>query len=451
MTTRSVLTSHCRQARRAARLCAFVLCSLLAQSALADVGLTPMHMDVVAPPGGEAVAAQFTVINTSEEPRTVRFTVEDFTVGDHGALLFRHELESHGVPLESLERHAGASYVHAVEESVDLAPFEERMVTFEVTLPLDAHGQYFAMVRADAGVVVPQVVRGAPHNLRVRLQVGAFLFITAGWLSERARADGDLTSVRRATPARYEVDVADLRVEFPAPADERQTLRVVAEIESRSTVYYIGDMAAVILNSESRRIVERIRFSQGVKLVLPNSRRVYVGEVRSRLDPGTYRIRFNVDGDAPQLRDSRATSVELMESVIGLGEAVGAMRVLDVTPADRISLGPGTGRVEQRVRVYNNTDDAVRVETQVNAPDDVIPRLRVSPRRFGIPPGGVRSVRVAVRTGPGHDGGVAELAIVPVTRGGVAFPEEETRRLDLRVAPGIPRPNAVSSRPGSAR
>jgi len=366
-------------------------------------------------------------------------------------LRFRHELEAHGLPLDALERHAGAQYVGVTEESVDLGPFEQRVVAFPVSLPQNARGQYFAMVRADAGTLVPQAMRGAPHNLRVRLQVGAFLFITAGWKPERASEDGSAAAIRRATPARYEVEVADVRAEFPFPDDERQTLRVVAEVENRSTVHYLGDVTGVILDVKDRRIIERIQFAQGVRLVLPGSRRVYVGEVRSRLGPGTYRIRFDADGDNPRLRDSDGTHVELREPVAGVGETVGAMRVLDVAPTDHITIG-GTGdQRHQRVRVYNNTDDPIRVASEVTATGDPAPTVRVSPQRFSIPPGGVRSVRLSARSRHGAEGGIAELALRPATRGGISFPEEETRRLEVRVIPGKPRRAADSLRVGSSQ
>lgn len=412
---------------------ALVLCAVVSSRAVADVGLTPMHADVVAAPGGDAEPVELTVINTSGQPRTVRFTVEDFTVGDYGDLLFRHDLAARNLSAETLERHAGAAYVDAEEDVVDLEPFEERVVTFTVSLPQNARGHYFAMVRADAGVALAQANRGGAHNLRVRLQVGAFLFITAGWRPGREREDGEPAAIRRATPARYDLEVTDVRTEFPAPGDERQTLRVVAEVENRSTVYYIGDVTAVILNVDDRRVVERVRFSQGVRLVLPDSRRVYVGEVRSRLAAGTYRIRFDVDGDAPRLRDSYTTHVELMEPVAGLGAVGGMMRVLDVSPADEIRIGVADGQRQQRVRVYNNTDDVLRVVSSVAAAGEFAPGLRVAPRRFNIPPGGVRSVRVSARARRGYDGGIAELALMPSTRDGVSFPDAETRRLAVTV------------------
>jgi hypothetical protein len=391
-----------------------------------------MHVDVVAAPGGDSVPAVITVINTTNRSRKVRFTVEDFTVDDYGGLRFRHELEASSPVLDILERHAGSAYVTMDVDEVELDPFEERAVTCLVSLPQSALGQYYAMVRADAGTVVAPS-RGAAHTLRVGLQVGAALFITAGWRSQRPSAEGPLDSVRRATPARYDVDIGDLRVEFPQPGSERQALRLVAEVENRSTVHYIGDVTAVILNVEDRRIVERIRFSQGARLVLPNSRRVYVGEVRSRLDTGVSRIRFSVDGNNPGLRGFATTSVELMEPVAGLGGTGGLMGVLDVVPTDRVTLGSGAADAEQRIQIYNNTDDALRVDTQVSVSGSGGPRLRVSPRRVNIPPGGVRSIRVSARGRRGDADATAELALIPATRGGVTFPESETRRLAVHV------------------
>ena len=418
----------------AALLVSVAACAVLVPRAAGDVGLTPMRADVVAAPGGAAVPVELTVINTSDGPRTVRFTVEDFTVGDHGELLFLHDIEQRGLSAAALERHAGAQHVTLLEGHVELDPFEERVVTAVVSLPQGARGQYYAMARADAGATTPRAVRGAAHNLRVRLQVGAFLFITAGWQRPGSREGGAATSTRRVTPARYDVQVTGLHAEFPGPGDERQALRVVAEVDNRSTVHYIGDVTAVILDVENRRIVERIRFSQGVRLVLPNSRRVYVGEVRSRLEPGTYRIRFDVDGDGPRLRASHTTHLELMEAVVGVGGAGRSVGVLDVAPDGRITLGGG--RYEQRVRVYNNTDDPLRVAAQLDGAGDPPPGLRVSPKRFSIPPGGVRSVRVLARAQDRAKAATAELVLMPSTRGGVAFPLDEARRLEVHVDAG---------------
>jgi len=410
-----------------------VLYGVLLGQTHADVGLTPMHADVVAAPGGGVAHAELTVMNTSDQQRTVRLSVEDFTVGEHGNLRFRPELDAPSPLLDMLERHAGARYVSLDEDQLTLAPYEERSVTCSVTLPANARGQYYAMVRADAGTVFPQARRGAAHNVRYRLQVGSALFITAGWESDSSRGDGEPPRVRRATPARYDVEVDDVRFVFPAAGDDRQTLRVVADVTNRSTVHYVGDVTAVVVNVEDRRIVERINFSQGVRLVLPNSKRVYVGEVRSRLDAGTYRIRFAVDGDTPRLRASYTTNVELMEAVAGLANAVGSMGVLDVTPTDTVTIGSRSE--EERLRVYNNTDDALRVAARVTESADGPPRLRVSPRRFAIPAGGVRSVRLSAR-GRGGVAATAELALVPSTGDGATFPDRETRRLQVRVDAG---------------
>ena len=82
---------------------------------------------------------------------------------------------------------------------------------------------------------------------------------------------------------------------------------------------------------------------------------------------------------------------------------------------------------------FAHTDDALRVDTQVSVSGSGGPRLRVAPRRVNIPPGGVRSIRVSARGRRGDADATAELALIPATRGGVTFPESETRRLAVHV------------------
>jgi hypothetical protein len=158
--------------------------------------------------------------------------------------------------LEEFERRTAAPYIHTETPSVEMAPGEKTAVRFTIAIPSGGSGEYFALIRADPGPSPTVSQQSVGRRVRLTLQVGAFVYVTAG-TREPTDEDGRDLNLRvfRVPPATFNVEVADVRAEFPAPDSERQTLRVVATVANRGNVHFRAHVAGILRNVDTRRTI----------------------------------------------------------------------------------------------------------------------------------------------------------------------------------------------------
>lgn len=258
-------------------------------SSHASVRVTPMHVDVVAQPGGGPTPFDLAITNRSDAPRTIRFYVETFSVGLNGELVLESTPDLHGMSLEQFERWTAAPYIRTETPVVELDPTESRSVRFLVDLPSGSGGEYFALVRMNPGVSPTGSQESARGRIlvNVTLQLGVYVFVTAGTRLPTDVDGRDLNlRVLRVPPARFDVEVASLHAEFPDADDKRQTVKVVATVENRGNVHFHAKPSGIVRNLDTRRTVGRIQFSGGLGVVFPESAAGTSGRLHPHCRPG---------------------------------------------------------------------------------------------------------------------------------------------------------------------
>jgi len=415
----------------------------LSAGSRANVGVTPMRLDVYAEPGGPAETVWLTVTNTSDEPRNIALTPEFFDIAPDGSLLFeprlREERGSRYVP-----PHSGAAFLTVEGSPVFLQPGESRRVPVRVRLPADARGEYYAMITANPGPATPVSSPRGNREVRITFEISVMVIIVAGVVYP-PRVPGDSPTLVRATPARYEVEVTDLRVLFPKPTEPRQTLKIAGTFVNRGNAHIFADFTAKVRSVDERRSVEEVIFGGGARLVLPGAERRLLGEVTAPLSPGRYEVELSIRWDDQSAPAVRKTAFEVLVPIAGAPLGTKRLGVLGVQP-ERLVLAVPPGRVvREEILVTNNVDDRLTVVVPPVQTGGAPVVVSVAPSRFVMPPGAERTVQVRLVVPPDAPSGIHELSLVlePIASSGERFPPAESRAvpLVLRILP--PPPKAV--------
>lgn len=407
----------------------------------ANVSVTPLRLDIYAQPGGPPETAWLTVTNTSEEQRDISLTPESFEIGRDGSLLFEPRLRQERGAAYTPPSYSGAAFLSIPESPVRLDPGESRRVRVFVRLPPDALGEYYAMVTANPGPAMPVRSPEGHREVRLTFEISVLVIIVAGVLRP-PRFPETSPTLERATPARYDVHVKDLRVVFPKPSEPRQTLKIKGTFVNRGNVHLLADVIAEVRNITERRIVESVSCGRGGQLVFPGTERDVLGEVSAPLSPGSYQVELFVRWGEEGTQATRKTTFEVLVPISGAPEAPKRLGILDIQP-DRLTLTASPGRVARgEVVVANRIDDrlvvAVRSVNRGGAPVQVA----VSPMRFVMSPGTERTILSSFVVAKDAPSGVHEftMTLEPTASNGDRFPEAETRTITLilRILPPPP-------------
>ncbi|MDA1192468.1 MAG: hypothetical protein O3A46_12395, partial [Candidatus Poribacteria bacterium] len=426
----------------------WVIAALCVRSAVANVGMTPMRFDVYAQPGGSPEPFRLDLVNTSEMARDVTLSVEGFYLDERGEMLLEtatREKRPEYAPI--FDKYSAAPYIRFSESQMRMEPGEHKTITGEVTLPPSARGEYFALIVANPGLSRLESRTPSAHDIRISLRLSAPVFVIAG---TKKPSDNEETSyiVERATPVRYSIQIDELRVEFPQKDDPRQTVKVVAAVDNSSNGHLFADLTALVRDATTNRVIERVDFSSHFRLMFPESKRVFVGDILSPLPKGTYQVRLQVDTGMGSARDTEVTQFGVLEPVVGLPGQMQGIGVLSVDN-DRVSLAeaPG-GTARHEIVLYNNVDERVRVETTLEeSPDGG--GVTLAPKQFVLAPGASRVVRVRVRVPEDAPSDVRDYQIhfTPYDTDGRPFDGGETKSVTLVVHVRPSDPTRLSPEP----
>lgn len=432
--------------KRKTGLCFWIAFSWVCERSLANVSVTPLRLDIYAQPGGPPETAWLTVTNTSEEPRDISLTPESFEIARDGSFLFeprlRQERGSHYTP----PSYSGAAFLSVPESPVRLDPGESRRVRILARLPYDALGEYYAMVTANPGPATPVHSPEGHREVRITFEISVFVIIVAGILRS-PRFPETSPVLERATPARYDVHVSDLRVIFPKPSEPRQTLKIKGTFVNRGNVHLLADVTAEVRNISERRIVESVPCGRGGQLVFPGTERDVLGEVNVPLSPGSYQVELFVRWGEEGAQVTRKTTFEVIVPIPGAPEAPRRLGILDIQP-ERLTLTTSPGKVVRgEVVVANRIDDRLAVAVRPVNPGGAPVQIAIAPMRFVMPPGTERTLLSSVVVSKDAPSGIHEFTITlePTASNGNRFPEAETRTvtLTLRI---LPPPPSVANR-----
>ncbi|MFW6118800.1 MAG: hypothetical protein ACOC7S_00535 [Planctomycetota bacterium] len=341
--------------------------SLPAAPASAGVAVSPLQQQVTVRPGR---TAEFTLTlnNVQRGPRTraarVRVSLTDFAVSAEGALEFGDELrhERSAVPWTELDA-----------SEVLLRPGEKRTVRGTVSPPLDAEGDYWAVVmttldgpRDESGV-----------NVVLRTASAVFVRVVRH------------TRIARPEIASVAVDLPSFAVEDEEGEDDRTALRVVAEVANDGLVGFIGDATAT-LYLDGRRQVAQVPLHSRRRRVLPGDRRIFEGVLAEPLPAGDYVARcvLAAEGEAgrrafAEAEFSVSDSLAVAWKRVGAGEGPAGLKL----NPELLELTLNPGRFTSfSVDLGNESGSTMRV--QVNLEPGTVPEgwVALSPASFTLAP-----------------------------------------------------------------
>ncbi len=412
-----------RSYRRLALLLSCVVCAcLLTVSGWASIAVSPMRVEARPTPGAGATTFYLTVSNTcNETPRTVHMRITDFWLAEDGSLQIGDDVDP-----DIANRYGGARYVTGAADSVTLGVGEERLVPFSVRLPSGATGSYGALITADAGHVPPSLQLGAPFTLRVSYEVSVFVLITA-----HSTYTGSVRAP--SSPIRRELAVTDVYTELPQTSESRPMARVFATVHNTGSSHVSANITANLTTGDGNRILETVKLEGGTRLLLPGSRRLFYGDIRSALDPDLYRVAVQVVGQDGGLPATGSGQIELRTQVAGAPEPAPKWQLLSLDRPGILLTANAKRSGRRDVEVRNHLREPVTVEVQTPAGDN--DWLTVSPKRFTLPALGVRSVRVRAARDARIPLGkhVHEVVLTPQPRGSDVPLDREAVRLQVVV------------------
>ncbi|MFO7957170.1 MAG: hypothetical protein R6X33_08705 [Candidatus Brocadiia bacterium] len=339
----------------------------------------------------------------------------DFTVSAEGALEFGDELrhERSAIPWTELDA-----------SEVLLQPGEKRTVRGTISAPLDADGDYWAVVmttldgpRDESGV-------------NVVLRTASAVFVRV---------------VRRTHIARPEI--ASVAVDLPTFAVEQEDedghagLRVVAEVANEGLVGFVGDATAT-LYLDGRRQVAQVPLHSRRRRVLPGDRRIFKGILAEPLAAGNYVVRcvLAAEGEAGRRAFAEAEfsvpeSLAVTWKRVGAGEGPSGAGV----QREQVDLTLNPGRFTSfSVDLSNESGSTMRV--RANLESGTVPEgwVALSPTSFTLAPAMHRAIVGKVRVPPDAEPGEYEAALKIEAEVGAltedAKPEGRTVEVLLHVA-----------------
>jgi hypothetical protein len=373
-------------------LTALLTLGLGAAPASAGVAVSPLQQQVTVRPGR---SAEFTLTlnNVQRGSRTraarVRVALTDFAVSAEGALDFGDELrhERSAVPWTELDA-----------REVLLQPGEKRTVRGTVAPPLDADGDYWAVVMT----TLDGPRDGAGVDVVLRTASAVFVRVVRR------------TRIARPEIASVAVHLPSFAVENEEGADDRAALRVVVEVANEGLVGFIGNATAT-LYLDGRRQVAQVPLHSRRRRVLPGDRRIFEGVLARPLPAGNYAVRcvLAAEGEAGRRAFAEAEfsvpeSLAVTWKRVGAGEGPSGLKL----KPEQVGLTLNPGRFTSfSVDLANESGSTMRV--QAGLEPGTVPEgwVALSPTSFTLAPAMHRAIVGKVRVPPDAEPGDYEAAV----------------------------------------
>lgn len=357
----------------------------------AGIAVTPLQQWVEAKPGRNATF-YITVTNNKRneqgQPCPVKVNILDFTVSETGQLSFGPE-----------QKHArsAADWISIEENKIVFESGESRKIKFNVSVPMNADGDYWAAAMIEIGET-----REGEKGVQVKFRTGSGIFIHVArrnYIERGSIIESNVNIPEFATTDNLTEEISTESASEEVKKDP--VFKINAKLKNDGLVAILARGKAYLYSNGWRRVAT-IPLHAGRRRVLPDDDRWFTGVMAQPLPAGDYKLRVFFASDSKYKR----TMTRDMEFSISDEKAVSWMadfvnndsrETLGIKPQN-IALQLNPGRLTAaRFQVTNQTLGTVLMNCSVEGEGASADWIEMKTIDFTLAPKGSHSAACLVK------------------------------------------------------